>query len=167
MYTSHGYLQGYNAQALVDSKNQIITYAGASGEGQDYRQLEMVIPGAKTIAKKSGFKIKDVLTHIYFNGFPKGYDLKKMKHQRQSVSLEQIYKVADWVRSRKSALNLRNCDIDQYCGVKGGCSHWSAHPPNRQAAIPPQSRWMKLIKLLGPPPEQIKKIVSQAHGKNR
>lgn len=54
MKTSHGFVQGYNAQALVDSQNQVITYAEASSEGQDYRQLIEVIPGAKAMSEASG-----------------------------------------------------------------------------------------------------------------
>lgn len=54
MKTSHGYLQGYNAQALVDSKYQVITYAEASSEGQDYRQLITVLPGAKEVSGMAG-----------------------------------------------------------------------------------------------------------------
>jgi hypothetical protein len=35
MKTSHGVIQGYNCQALVDSKHQIIVHAEAFGNGQD------------------------------------------------------------------------------------------------------------------------------------
>jgi outer membrane murein-binding lipoprotein Lpp len=37
MRTGHGTIQGYNAQALVDQKHQIIVHAHASSDGQDYR----------------------------------------------------------------------------------------------------------------------------------
>src|SRR5512137_872453 len=36
MMTSHGAVQGYNGQALVDSKHQVIVHAEAFGEGQDH-----------------------------------------------------------------------------------------------------------------------------------
>ena len=35
MKTSHGVIQGYHCQALVDSKHQIIVHAEAFGNGQD------------------------------------------------------------------------------------------------------------------------------------
>lgn len=47
MSTSHGVIQGYNAQALVDEKHQIIVHGAASGKGQDNDQLEQIMDGAK------------------------------------------------------------------------------------------------------------------------
>lgn len=46
MQTSHGVIQGYNAQALVDEQQQIIVQAQASGSGQDYRQMGPMLMGA-------------------------------------------------------------------------------------------------------------------------
>lgn len=39
MPTSHGVIQGYNAQAMVDDKHQIIVHAEAMGNGQDTGHL--------------------------------------------------------------------------------------------------------------------------------
>lgn len=47
MPTSHGVIQGYNAQAIVDSKHQIIVHADAVGRGQDNDNLEPMLDGAK------------------------------------------------------------------------------------------------------------------------
>ena len=47
MKTSHGMLQGYNAQALVDSKNQIVVSCEASGEGIDHDQVTPLLDQAK------------------------------------------------------------------------------------------------------------------------
>jgi len=47
MTTSHGTLQGYNAQALVDSKHQVIVEGEAFGWGQDHYHLEPVVSGAQ------------------------------------------------------------------------------------------------------------------------
>lgn len=55
MKTSHGVIQGYNGQALVDSKNQIIVHAEAFGSGQDYSHLSPMIDGAKENVKAIGF----------------------------------------------------------------------------------------------------------------
>jgi len=46
MPTSHGVLQGYNAQALVDSKHQVILAAEAFSS-QDHENLEPMLAGAK------------------------------------------------------------------------------------------------------------------------
>jgi len=47
MVTSHGTIQGYNGQALVDSKDQVIIHAEAFGEAQDLHLIPPVLEGAK------------------------------------------------------------------------------------------------------------------------
>ena len=54
MLTSHGTLQGYNGQALVDDKHQIIVHAQAFGSGQDAKHLEPMVDGAKDNLQKIG-----------------------------------------------------------------------------------------------------------------
>ena len=46
MPTSHGVIQGYNAQALVDAKHQIIVHAEAFSS-QDHENLAPMLAGAK------------------------------------------------------------------------------------------------------------------------
>jgi len=62
MHTSHGTVQGYNAQAMVDSKHQVIVHGQAIGKGLDNANLPPVIDGAKKNLKSIG-KGKD-----YFEG---------------------------------------------------------------------------------------------------
>jgi transposase len=47
MSTSSGVIQGYNGQAMVDEKHQIIVYSEAFGSGQDYSHIPPMIDGAK------------------------------------------------------------------------------------------------------------------------
>jgi transposase len=47
MVTSHGTIQGYNAQVLVDSKHQIIMHADAVANGEDSENLPPLLDGAK------------------------------------------------------------------------------------------------------------------------
>jgi hypothetical protein len=47
MHTSHGTVQGYNAQAIVDSKHQVIVHGEAIGKGLDNDNLPPVVDGAK------------------------------------------------------------------------------------------------------------------------
>jgi transposase len=54
MKTPHGTIQGYNGQALVDGKHQIIVHAEAFGNGQDNQHLAPMIEGAKDNIKKIG-----------------------------------------------------------------------------------------------------------------
>ncbi|HEA67661.1 MAG TPA: IS1182 family transposase, partial [Desulfobacterales bacterium] len=47
MVSSHGTIQGYNGQVLVDDSHQVIVQAEVFGEGQDCYHLEPLIDGAK------------------------------------------------------------------------------------------------------------------------
>jgi transposase len=54
MMTSHGTIQGYNAQALVDKEHQVIMHAEAFGNGQDNEHLAPMVDGAKENLKNIG-----------------------------------------------------------------------------------------------------------------
>jgi len=47
MITSHGYIQGYNGQALVDDKHQVVVHAEAFGTVSDHEHVEPMMAGAK------------------------------------------------------------------------------------------------------------------------
>jgi transposase len=53
--TSHGVIQGFNAQAVVDDKHQVIVAAEAFGDGQDGRHLSLMMPPLKDNMKAIGF----------------------------------------------------------------------------------------------------------------
>lgn len=54
MLTSHGTIQGYNSQALVDAKNQVIIHAEVFGNGQDHGHAAPMIDGAKKNMERVG-----------------------------------------------------------------------------------------------------------------
>jgi transposase len=54
MKTSHGTIQGYNGQALVDGKHQVVIHAEAFGSGQDNQHLAPMVDGAKENLQKIG-----------------------------------------------------------------------------------------------------------------
>jgi len=62
--TTHGVVQGYNANAIVDEKRQIVTYASAFGNGSDSTHMEPMLKGAKekleAIGSKDPLKDKQV-----------------------------------------------------------------------------------------------------------
>jgi hypothetical protein len=62
MHTSHVTVQGYNGQAIVDSKHQVIVHGEAIGKGLDNDDLPPVVDGAKKNFESIG-KSKD-----YFKG---------------------------------------------------------------------------------------------------
>jgi IS5 family transposase len=46
MMTSHGVVQGYNSQALIDAKHQVIVHGEAFGNGQDHGHIPPMLTGA-------------------------------------------------------------------------------------------------------------------------
>jgi transposase len=66
MTTSQGTIQGYNGQALVDAKHQVIVEGEVFGWGQDHHHLEPVVTGAqenmKAIGKEDDYLKDAILT---------------------------------------------------------------------------------------------------------
>lgn len=60
MQTSHGVIQGYNAQAMVDEKKQVIVHADAGDAGEDDTHLPPMVDGARKNLKAIG-KSEDCL----------------------------------------------------------------------------------------------------------
>jgi transposase len=56
MATSHGVLQGYNANAIVDEKHQIVVHAEAFGKGEDGSNMEPMLEGAKENLEAAGWE---------------------------------------------------------------------------------------------------------------
>jgi hypothetical protein len=46
MMTSHGAVQGYNSQALIDGKHQVIVHGEAFGDGQGHGHIPPMLTGA-------------------------------------------------------------------------------------------------------------------------
>ena len=46
MMTSHGVVQGYNGQGLIDAKHQVIVHGEAFGHGQDHGHIPPMLAGA-------------------------------------------------------------------------------------------------------------------------
>ena len=54
MVSSHGVIQGYNANALVDGKHQVVVHAQAFGEGEDASNVAPMLQGADRNLKAAG-----------------------------------------------------------------------------------------------------------------
>lgn len=54
MHTAPGVIQGYNGQALVDAKHQVIVHAEAFGKGQDHGHVRPMLEGTKESMKAIG-----------------------------------------------------------------------------------------------------------------
>ncbi len=54
--SSHGVLQGYNANAIVDEKHQIVVHAVVFGKGEDGTNMEPMLEGAKETLEAIGWE---------------------------------------------------------------------------------------------------------------
>jgi transposase len=96
MVTSHGTIQGYNGQALVDDKYQIIIQAEAFGNGQDYDHITPIIDGAKDNIRSIGLpdnyfegKILSADSNYHSEGNLKKCEAEKLKAYIPDVNFRQ------------------------------------------------------------------------------
>lgn len=57
MMTSHGAVQGYNSQALIDGKYQVIVHGEAFGDGQDHGHIPPMLTGALANLQSFGHEL--------------------------------------------------------------------------------------------------------------
>ena len=93
MKTSHGTIQGYNGQTLVDKKHQVIVHAEAFGKGQDHDHISPVLDGAKENLQKIGkpadyFKGKILTADTNYHSHR---NLKKCQEEEMDAYIPDIY----------------------------------------------------------------------------
>jgi transposase len=54
--SSHGVIQGYNANAIVDERHQVVLHAAAFGKGEDGTNMEPMLEGAKENLEAIGWR---------------------------------------------------------------------------------------------------------------
>lgn len=112
--------------------------------------------------ENAGFNVRDVVTHVFGNGFPKNVAIDKALDRAKYTDTELLYRVTAWIRARRDELGLTNKDLDEAAGVRGGACHWTAKFPG-QPHIPTLERWERLRPMLGPAPEWLESIIKPAH----
>jgi len=93
MMTSHGTIQGYNGQTLVDKKHQVIVHAEAFGRGQDHEHVAPMLEGAKENLQKIGkpadyFKGKVLTADTNYHSHS---NLKKCQQEELDAYIPDIY----------------------------------------------------------------------------
>ncbi len=84
MVSSHGTFQGYNGQAFVDSKHQVIIHGEAFGTGQDHHLIPPMLDGAKENLKAIGLE-DDYFAEKVFTAdasYSSAVNLKKCHEER-------------------------------------------------------------------------------------
>ena len=87
MTTSHGTIQGYNAQAVVDDKHQIILAGLVSGEVTDDSQAPALLPLFKANLKTLGYRAPDFKKSILVadSGYFSVTNLEACKKEKMNV----------------------------------------------------------------------------------
>lgn len=131
MKSSHGITQGYNAQALVDDKHQVIIHGEAFGDSQDHSLIKPMVDGAKE-------NIKDIgRGEDYFEGkiltadsnYHDPDNLKKCEEEKIDAYIpdkrfrKRDSRFQNERRSKGGRFTLKdfvhNVDKDEYCCPKG------------------------------------------------
>jgi transposase len=92
MKTSHGTIQGYNGQALVDKKHQVIVHGQAFGNAHDHQHLAPMIDGAKDNLKKIG-KSEDYFEDTIFTAdtnYHNQSNLKKCQEEKLDAYIPDL-----------------------------------------------------------------------------
>ena len=115
MPSSHGVIQGYNGQAMVDSENQVIVCAEAFGRGQDHDNLRPMIEGVKENMDRIG-KGKECLKGKILSADSNYYHkqnlllceeekidsyLPDLKFRKRDEQFEHQYRFKDGINPRK------------------------------------------------------------------
>jgi len=110
----------------------------------------------------AGFEIRDVISHLYGQGFPKNHSVEKAL-DRMRDDREEVLRVTAWIREARDAKGLTNADIDRAFGFVGMAGHWTTS--KSQPAVPRLDQIAKLFEVLdAEPPEEIAALVWKLNG---
>jgi transposase len=110
MTTPHGTIQGYNGQALVDAKHQIIVEGEVFGWGQDHYHLEPVVNGAKENMKAIG-KEEDYFKHTTLTA-DTGYHSSESMEKCEEEGIDAYIPDKDF-RKRDPGLEVKRSSLDR------------------------------------------------------
>lgn len=111
-----------------------------------------------TDIEDSGFEIRDTISWLYWQGFPKSLDLSKaidkMKH-----NLSEVLEVTAWIKKARDAAGVKNTDIDKAFGFAGMAGHWTTQ--KTQPTVPTLDQVPVLLNVLGvtDPPKRIQSLL--------
>ncbi len=93
MKTSHGTIQGYNAQALVDEKHQVIVHGEAFGNGQDHGNLPPMLEAAKDNLQQIGYCENPFDQKIFLtdSGYHSKQNLAKCEEENMDAYIPDIH----------------------------------------------------------------------------
>ncbi len=117
--------------------------------------------------EEAGFEIKDIVSHVFFSGFPKSLNLEIAIDKAKYLHKKDMYRVTGWIRKRTEELGLKQKDLNKVAGVKNLASHWMADSSNSQPHIPTLEMWKKLETVLGKCPEWMECLIKPCREKGK
>jgi transposase len=93
MKTAHGVIQGYNSQALIDAKHQVIIHAEAFGRGQDHAHGPPMLEGALENLKSLGHDDEYFAGKIFTadTNYHSDTNLRKCQELRLDAYIPDLY----------------------------------------------------------------------------
>jgi transposase len=93
MKTAHGVIQGYNSQALIDGKHQVIVHAAAFGRGQDHAHGPPMLDGALENLQSLGHGAEYFAGKIFTadTNYHSDTNLRKCQELRLDAYIPDIY----------------------------------------------------------------------------
>jgi transposase len=93
MKTSHGVIQGYNSQALIDAKHQVIIHGEAFGRGQDHAHGPPMLEGALENLQSLGHGEEYLAGKIFTadTNYHSDTNLRKCQELRLDAYIPDIY----------------------------------------------------------------------------
>jgi len=133
MKTAHGVIQGYNSQALIDGKHQVIIHAEAFGRGQDHAHGPPMLDGALENLQRLGYGTEYFAGKIFTadTNYHSDTNLRKCQELHLDAYIPDIYfrrrdpryaaQRRYWPRRKRFVLEDFHYDdpTDQYICPKG------------------------------------------------
>jgi DNA modification methylase len=95
----------------------------------------------------AGFEIRDGISWIYGQGFPKGVDIAKAIDKRRDDHAD-ICRVTSWLADKAEARGISRQAIDAHMGTADMAGWWTSRIP-RRCAMPTPNQWEALRGLIG------------------
>jgi transposase len=93
MKTAHGVIQGYNSQALIDGKHQVIIHGAAFGRGQDHAHGPPMLDGALENLQSLGHGVEYFADKIFTadTNYHSDTNLRKCQELQLDAYIPDIY----------------------------------------------------------------------------
>lgn len=113
----------------------------AFGGTRTYHRMTCAIEDA-------GFEIRDCLTWLYGQGFPKSLDVSKAIDKRRDDTAE-IRRVCRFLRVAMLAASTSSSEVAKAFGVHSRMvDHWAARDTDSQPTLPTWDQWLRLKEIL-------------------